>query len=91
MSFKTSIEPEELLAILKRIETTLSSGSHRDSEGQYCDREIDIDIMAIEGIRWHSERLVLPHVHLLEREFFLKPLLELNPEWHYPLETERGK
>lgn len=81
VSFLSDLDPEEILDILQRIEKRISPLSHRDSSGYYIDRAIDIDIMAIDYTKYFSKRLTLPHIHLFEREFFLNPLLELNPEW----------
>lgn len=84
VSFKSDKCPEEILDILQEIEKNISEISHRDSSGNYADREIDIDIMAIDEIRYESERLYIPHRHLLERDFFIHPLKQLNPDWEYP-------
>lgn len=81
MAFKCELEPEELLFFVKGIEKEISSGSHRNENGGYCDREIDIDIMAIDHIQYLSPTLQVPHPHLMERDFFILPLMELNPEW----------
>lgn len=81
VSFFTNLEPEELLSELLGIEQSICKASHRNKEGGYVDREIDIDIMAIDEIKYQSIRLTLPHPHLYERDFFLIPLLELNPNW----------
>ena len=84
VAFKSKLPPEEILDILQGIEKKISLVAHRDSNGNYVDREIDIDIMAIDEIRFDSERLHIPHIHLREREFFLTPLRELAPFWQYP-------
>ena len=77
-------DPEMLLTKLQEIEKAISKVDHRDIEGNYKDREIDIDIMAIDDLRYESERLIIPHKHLLDRKFFLEPLKELNNNWKYP-------
>lgn len=84
VSFVTSLHPEELFSRLQAIEKSICSDSHRDSEGNYSDRKIDIDIMAIDDITYVSSRLHIPHRNLLQRDFFTIPLLELNPGWVYP-------
>ena len=84
IAFKSDLHPELILDILQEIEKKISEKSHRDKEGNYADREIDIDIMAIGERRYKSERLQIPHIHLLERDFFIKPLKELAPNWRYP-------
>ena len=72
------IEPLALLDTLQRIEKELGSAAHRDADGNYMDRLIDIDIMDIDGVKMKSKRLTLPHPHLYERPFFLMPYLVLK-------------
>ncbi|MCH5235870.1 MAG: 2-amino-4-hydroxy-6-hydroxymethyldihydropteridine diphosphokinase [Muribaculaceae bacterium] len=84
LSFKSDLAPEDILDILQGIEKSISLVSHRDKDGNYADREIDIDIMAIDEIKYDSDRLHIPHPHLLERDFFLSPLKELAPFWQHP-------
>ena len=79
MAFKSDLHPEIILDKLQALEKEISSVSHRDSFGNYADREIDIDIMAIDDISYVSDRLSIPHPHLYERDFFLIPLRQLNP------------
>ena len=50
---------------------------HRNPDGSYADRFLDIDIMTIEGVEMQTEELTLPHPHLKERPFFMEPLQEL--------------
>lgn len=88
LAINSDLHPEEVLTRLQRIEKTLSQRGHRRWDGSYNDREIDIDIMATDGGAFHSENLHIPHPHLAERDFFLKPLAELAPEW---IDPESGK
>ncbi|MDE6272375.1 MAG: 2-amino-4-hydroxy-6-hydroxymethyldihydropteridine diphosphokinase [Muribaculaceae bacterium] len=50
---------------------------HRNADGSYADRFLDIDIMTIEGVEMQTDELTLPHPHLRERPFFMEPLQEL--------------
>lgn len=84
ISFKTLMDPEDVLKKLLKIEKSISFISHRNSDGSYKDREIDIDIMAIDDLIIEKENLKIPHPHLLDRDFFLIPLKQLQPEWQYP-------
>ena len=84
VSFFTDLEPEEILKRLQFIEKKLSRVKHRHHDGSYKDREIDIDIMAIDEMKYESDTLTVPHHHLQDRDFFLKPLLQLIPDWKYP-------
>ena len=80
VAFLSSLDPELILDKLQQIEKEISKVPHRDAFGHYCDREIDIDIMAIDKLKYDSPRLRLPHPHLNEREFFLIPLDQLKVE-----------
>lgn len=84
MCFQTDMEPLQLLDTLQRIEQSLNKTPHRDNTGQYADREIDIDIMALDDMTIDTERLKVPHPHMAERIFFLKPMQELAPSWRHP-------
>lgn len=88
MVFRSEEAPLEILRALQKIERELgdklasenqsgAKDSHRDTEGNYTDRYLDIDIMTIEGVRMQSDELTLPHPHLRERPFFMEPLQEL--------------
>ncbi len=67
------IAPAQMLALLKRI------------QGEYCDRIIDLDIMAIDQLTISTPSLTVPHPHLAERRFFVEPFLQLAPQWRHPL------
>ena len=85
MAFNTDLSPEEVLDRLQAIEQRLAPGSHRTPQGGYADRELDIDIVAIDREIIDSERLKVPHPHLARRRFFLEPLAELVPGWVNPV------
>lgn len=84
LSFQTDMEPEELLLKFQDIEKKLNKNPHRDDAGNYADREVDIDIVAIDEMIIDSPSLKVPHPHLAERRFFLEPLNELAPGWRHP-------
>ncbi|MDE6632497.1 MAG: 2-amino-4-hydroxy-6-hydroxymethyldihydropteridine diphosphokinase [Muribaculaceae bacterium] len=84
LAVESDLDPEEVLARLQKIEKGISQRGHRRWDGSYNDREIDIDIMASDGESYDSPSLHIPHPHLAKREFFLKPLAELAPEWRHP-------
>ncbi|MDE6295776.1 MAG: 2-amino-4-hydroxy-6-hydroxymethyldihydropteridine diphosphokinase, partial [Muribaculaceae bacterium] len=65
---------------LQDIERQISPDPHRNPDGTYADRTIDIDIMGIEGVTMNTPELTLPHPHLAERDFFMQPLRELQQE-----------
>lgn len=81
--------PHEALRIIHEIESEMSGGaSHRDSEGNYIDRLIDIDIMAIEDIVIDEPDLKVPHPRLMQRDFFRLPFAEIAPDWKHPVTGE---
>lgn len=81
MAFISDLQPLEVLHILQEVEATINPSSHRNADGSYKDRVIDIDIMAVDGVEMSTPELTLPHPHLEERPFFLEPYNELKK--HY--------
>ena len=56
-----------------------------DEHGAYVDRLVDIDIMAIGDLVIDTPALQVPHPHLAERDFFLRPMMQLAPNWCHPI------
>lgn len=79
---ESSLKPEVVLERILSIEEEL--GRSRASD-QWTSRAIDIDILCANQLIHHSEKLVIPHKHLHERTFALRPLCEVTPEWIHPL------
>lgn len=80
----SDITPEEMLMEIKEIESQLGSTIHRTPEGSYCDRVVDVDIMAIDEMIINTDKLTVPHRDLAKRRFFLQPFSELAPVWRDP-------
>ncbi len=74
---RTGIPPKELLDYLHAIEATL--GRTRDAERPKGPRVIDIDIVDFQLYTAISKELTLPHPGALERDFVIRPLLEILP------------
>ena len=72
---RTGLPPKELLDYLHSIEDSLGR-THDVKNGP---RTCDIDILDYQLYVVESEDLTLPHPRLLERDFVVKPLLELSP------------
>ena len=73
------VDPLVLLDITQGIESEIGRGaSHRNPDGSYRDRAIDIDIIDIDNQRIDSLRLTLPHPHAAERDFVMGPWRELK-------------
>ena len=81
----SDMQPQEMLDHIHDIERRLGSASHRDASGSYIDRLVDIDIMAIDNQVIDTPTLQVPHPHMSERDFFLRPMMELAPNWQHPI------
>ncbi len=75
----------QLLDAVLRAEADAGATPHRNLDGSYRDRTVDIDIIDVDGIVLSSPRLTLPHARMHLRPFVVRPLLELSPGWTHPL------
>ena len=85
VSLESDLDPHAMLDRIHDIERRLGSGAHRDDCGGYIDRLVDIDIVAIDDLVIDLPELRVPHPHLAGREFFLRPMMQLAPEWRHPV------
>lgn len=84
LTTEADITPLGLLATLKEIEQTLGRATpHRNADGTYRDRLIDIDIIDFDNIVSDDQALTLPHPRARQRDFVLRPLAQLDP--NHPL------
>ncbi len=74
-----------LLDTIQTIEHHLAATPHRNPDGSYRDRELDIDIIAIDNIVYSDSRLTIPHPRMHMRPFVLRPMAELAPDWRHPI------
>ncbi|BAV63621.1 2-amino-4-hydroxy-6-hydroxymethyldihydropteridine diphosphokinase [Sphingobium cloacae] len=77
---ETSLAPEELLRALQELEQAMGRRRFR----RWGARTIDIDIILWSGGRWASRSLLIPHPAFRTRDFVLKPLLSVAPQWRDP-------
>jgi 2-amino-4-hydroxy-6-hydroxymethyldihydropteridine diphosphokinase len=73
--------PPELLARLKAIEAAF--GRRRGQ--RWTDRVIDLDIILWSGGAWASDGLTVPHPEFRRRDFVLRPLVTIVPDWRDPV------
>ncbi len=74
------LSPTDLLLRMRSIERRMGrSGGHNAA------REIDVDIVALEGVVLQDEALTLPHPRYAKRAFVLLPLREIAPDFRCPL------
>lgn len=76
---------DRLLDIFQSIERDAGSACHRNADGSYADRRLDIDIVYAGSLTLATDRLRLPHPRMEQREFVLAPLCELSPQWRHPV------
>ncbi len=76
----TELSAEQLLTVLQTLEQ--QQGRVRDKK--WGPRIIDLDIILYAEQIIQSERLQIPHPELLNRDFWLYPLAELNAELFLP-------
>ena len=77
VQINTWLRPEELLAACKQVEAALG----RKVRQRWGPREIDIDILMMEGVDLDMPKLTIPHPRMAERRFVMDPLAELAPDW----------
>ena len=77
----TSVKPLKLLGIIQEIERKLgriNKSKIINGLPQYFDRTIDIDILIYGNEKIESEKLIIPHPKMKERDFVMIPLKELK-------------
>lgn len=73
---ETSLQPLELLHQLQKIEKEMGR-EQKTVDGVYTDRIIDVDILLYEDLVIDLPELKVPHPHMKERDFVVKPLNEI--------------
>ncbi|MDY2960190.1 MAG: 2-amino-4-hydroxy-6-hydroxymethyldihydropteridine diphosphokinase [Hornefia sp.] len=85
ISVETKLQPEELLDTLLEIESELG----RVRTIHWGPRTLDLDIIYYGDKIIKTERLKVPHPDLHNREFVLKPVSEICPEFFDPLRKKQ--
>ena len=75
----TTLQPTEVLHATQEIELKLGR-TRKTTDGEYHDRLIDIDILLYDDLVMNTPELTIPHPLMYEREFVMKPLLQIAPE-----------
>ncbi len=75
LRLETTLSAMGLLDCLQSIEQLLG----RVQRGHWQPRELDLDMIAYADLRIHHPRLKLPHPLFSQRDFVLRPLLDICP------------
>lgn len=78
---ETYLEAPILLETIHRIESALG----RTREVHWGPRTIDLDIIFYDHIIMDEEQLIIPHPDMYNRDFVLKPIAELCPNYRHPV------
>lgn len=81
VEIETELTPRELLTSLKAAEKQLG----REGGVRYGPRLIDLDILFYEDQVVNEPHLKIPHPHLAERVYVLKPLCDIAPHLIHPV------
>jgi len=80
---ETELTPQELLAALHAIESSL--GRDRSRELRWGPRSCDLDIIYYDDEIIDTPQLTIPHPRMHERSFVLGPLESIAPQVRHPL------
>ena len=76
----TSFGPKELFHFLKHVEKEVG----RKQSIKWGPREIDLDILFFNELIYLDKEIQIPHKDLLNRDFVLVPLVEIEPDLIHP-------
>jgi len=79
VKMETRLLPFELLRQLQQIE--LTQGRIRESDNRWASRTLDLDILLYADTVIQTQQLIIPHYAMRQRDFVLKPLLEMVKEY----------
>lgn len=77
LEIQTTIQPKVLLFFCRKIE----QNQGRIRKRRWGPRTLDIDIIFYGSRVINTAQLRIPHPHYKEREFVVKPLMEIAPEF----------
>ncbi|MGC9080137.1 2-amino-4-hydroxy-6-hydroxymethyldihydropteridine diphosphokinase [Sulfurihydrogenibium sp.] len=78
---ETILDPVNLFSFVKEVEKKVG----RVERYRWGPREIDIDILFFNDLVLELEYLQIPHPRIHERDFVLKPLMDLDPDFVHPV------
>lgn len=93
---ETALRPLQLLDAVHCIESEMGrqrseSNLCGSSSKIYSSRTMDIDILFYDDLIYSDNRLTIPHPLIAQREFVLKPLREIIPDFVHPVTGKKIK
>lgn len=88
IGLETNLSPIEILHITQEIEKELGR-TKKSVNGSYSDRLIDIDILLYDTLVLQTPELTIPHPLMTERDFVMKPLIEIAGNVIHPILKKR--
>lgn len=81
LDIDADVTPAALYRMLVQVERLVGGADdrHRNPDGSYCDRAIDVDIIAVDRLV-SDDVLTLPHPRAAQRDFVMTPLRRLDPD-----------
>jgi len=81
VEIKTLLTPHELLDYLHELEQKAG----RERILRWGPRTLDLDIVFYDKLIFEDDTLIIPHVDMENRDFVLKPMVELNANYRHPI------
>lgn len=81
VEIKTLLTPHELLDYLHELEQKAG----RERILRWGPRTLDLDIVFYDKLIFEDDVLIIPHVDMENRDFVLKPMVELNANFRHPI------
>ena len=84
LTLETSLNADELITKLLDFESELGRTRNSDNIG-YQARPLDIDIIFFNDEIINTQKLVIPHQRMQDRNFVLIPMIEIAPNFNHPV------
>lgn len=81
VKMRTLMTPKELLNYIHKVEDEAG----RTREVHWGPRTLDLDITFYDKLIYEDDTLILPHVDMENRDFVLKPLSQIAPNFRHPV------
>lgn len=81
LEMDTLYTPHELLEALHKLE----KDAGRERKVHWGPRTLDLDIIFYDKLVYEDETLLIPHVDMQNRDFVLKPMVQIAPYFRHPV------